>query len=83
MVFHAHIYIQLKDGVLDTQGKTVANSLSSLGYSGLRSVKVGKYIQVWIECPSAEEAREQAGKMCDDLLVNGIIEQFRVEVEGE
>ena len=83
MLHHVHVFIQLKDGVLDIQGKAVAHSLLSLGHTSLQSVKVGKYIQLWIESETAASAREQASAMCDDLLVNGIIEQFRIEVEGE
>ncbi len=79
--YHVHVTIQLKDGVLDTQGKAVERSLHSLGYEGLQSVKVGKYIQLWITGESEDQARREAERMCDDLLVNGIIEQFRVDVE--
>ena len=83
MLRHVHVFVQLKDGVLDIQGKAVANSLVSLGHDSLGSAKVGKYIQLWIEADSAAGARKEAEKMCDDLLVNPIIEQYRIEVEGE
>lgn len=81
MVHHVHVFIQLKEGVLDIQGKAVAHSLVSMGHSSLQSVKVGKYIQLWVDAESAAFAREQTEKMCEDLLVNDIIEQFRIEVE--
>lgn len=81
--WHVHVYIQLKDGVLDTQGKAVERSLHSLGHDSLQAVKIGKYVQLWINADSEQSVRQQAVRMCDDLLVNGIIEQFSVEVEGE
>ena len=83
MLRHVHVFVQLKEGVLDIQGKTVANSLVSLGHDSLGSAKVGKYIQLWIEADSSAGARKEAEQMCDDLLVNPIIEQYRIEVEGE
>ena len=83
MTWRAQIYIQLKEEVLDTQGKAVEHSLLSLGHSSLRKVKVGRYIQLWIEAPSADRAREEAEKMCADLLVNEIIEGYTLEVEEE
>jgi len=83
VIHRVSIFIELQEGVLDIQGKAVERSLVSLGHETLRSVKVGKYIQVWVEGESAEAARREAERMCDDLLVNGVIEQFRIEVEGE
>ena len=83
MTWRVQIFIQLKEGVLDTQGKAVEHSLVSLGHSGLKRVKVGRYIQVWVEAPSAVEARDEAERMCADLLVNEIIEGYTLEVEAE
>lgn len=81
MIFHTRILIFLKEGVLDTQGKTVAKSLYQQGYSALRNARVGKYIQLWIDAESREKAISQAEKMCDDLLVNELIEDYTIEVE--
>ena len=83
MMYRASIFIELQEGVLDIQGKAVERSLASLGHDTLRSVKIGKYIQAWLECDSVDAAHKEAERMCDDLLVNGVIEQFRIEVEGE
>ncbi len=83
MTWRVQIFIQLKEGVLDTQGKAVEHSLVSLGHSGLKKVKVGRYIQLWMEAPSADRAREEAERMCADLLVNEIIEGYTLEVEEE
>lgn len=83
MTWRISIFIQLKEGVLDTQGKAVEHSLVSLGHSGLKKVKVGRYIQLWVESPSADQARAEAERMCADLLVNEIIEGYTLEVEAE
>lgn len=83
MMYRVSIFIELQEGVLDIQGKAVERSLAGMGHDALRSVKVGKYIQVWVETGSAEDARKEAERMCDDLLVNSVIERFRIEVEGE
>ncbi|WP_024822101.1 MULTISPECIES: phosphoribosylformylglycinamidine synthase subunit PurS [Aminobacterium] len=81
MIFHVKILIYLKDGVLDSQGKAVAGSLASMGYKNLRDVRIGRYIQLSINAQSVEEARKQAESMCDDLLVNSLIEDFSITVE--
>ncbi len=83
MICRTSIFIELQEGVLDIQGKAVERSLASLGHDTVRSAKVGKYIQLRLECESPEAARKEAERMCDDLLVNNVIEQFRIEVEGE
>lgn len=83
MTYHARILIYLKEGVLDTQGKTVAKSLIDSGYSNLRNARVGKYIQLWIDADTADSAYQEADKMCDDLLVNELIEDYSIEVEEQ
>ncbi|HPI97169.1 MAG TPA: phosphoribosylformylglycinamidine synthase subunit PurS [Synergistales bacterium] len=80
--FHVKILVYLKEGVLDTQGKAVAKSLIDSGYSNLMNVRVGKYIQLWINAISSEDALKEAEKMCDDLLVNQLIEQYEIEIES-
>jgi len=78
--FHVKILVYLKDGVLDTQGKAVARSLIDSGYSDLVNVRVGKYIQLWVNAASRDDALTEAEKMCDDLLVNQLIEQYEIEI---
>lgn len=78
MSFLVKLLIYPKEGVLDTQGKAVASSLTSLGYAALKSVRVGRYIQLSINSDTAEDARKQVENMCDDLLVNSLIEDFSI-----
>ena len=82
MTYGIRLLVFLKEGVLDTQGKTVAASLKGMGYNCLKDLRVGKYIHLDVEASSEAEAVAQVEKMCDDLLVNDIIEEFKVETEA-
>lgn len=73
------IYITLKDGVLDPQGKAVQNSLHSLEYTNVGEVRVGKYMEVMIE--DNKDINEQVDKMCDQLLANPVIENYSYTIE--
>jgi len=75
------IFISLKQGVLDPQGKAIENSLHSLGYHEVHNVRVGKYIELEIDraSPAARELRIR--EFCDKLLTNPVIEDYRFEIE--
>jgi len=81
MRFRAHVLVSLKEGVLDTQGKAVLVSLKNMGHSNISEVRVGKSIVVTIEAASKEDAASQVEAMCDDLLVNSLIESSSVALE--
>lgn len=81
MIFLAKILIFPKEGVLDTQGKAVGRSLLRMGFEGLEEVKVGKYIQVWINTETESEALAKTESMCSELLVNNLIEDHSIELE--
>lgn len=81
MTFIAKILVFPREGVLDTQGKAVARSLRRIGFEELKDVKVGKFIQVWLDAVDEAEALAKAEAMCGDLLVNDLIEDRRIEVE--
>ena len=82
MTYGIRLLIFLKEGVLDTQGKTVAASLKGMGYNCLKNLRVGKSLHLDIEAANEPEAVKQVEKMCDDLLVNDIIEEFKIESEA-
>ncbi|GIV04773.1 MAG: phosphoribosylformylglycinamidine synthase subunit PurS [Fimbriimonadales bacterium] len=75
----AKIYITLKPALLDAQGRVVQNALQQLGFENVRSVRVGKYLEV--ELHPDGDPREQIEAMCQKLLANPVIEQYRYEVE--
>lgn len=74
-----NVYITLKPGVLDTQGKAITNALHSLEFNQVSSVRQGKFMELDIEASSADEASKLAGDMCEKLLANMVIEDYRVE----
>ncbi len=75
----AKIYITLKNGVLDPQGKATCNALHHLGFEEVAEVRQGKFIEVMLDGdPAAAEARLK--EMCEKLLANTVIENYRVEV---
>ena len=77
------IDVMLKDGILDPQGKTVEESLPSLGYTGVSSVRIGKHIELVIEGDDVDAIRASAEEMTRRFLSNPVIEDATVTVEGD
>ena len=77
------VFVTPRKGILDPQGRAVESSLQSLGFKNVSGVKVGKYITLEIDARTASEARAEAKKMCEALLANPVIEDYRFEVDGE
>ena len=75
------IFISFKEGVLDPQGKAVERSLHSLGYEEVRDVRMGKYLEIALEASSRETAEARVREMCDKLLANPVIEDYRFEIQ--
>jgi len=74
----AEIVVQLKAVVNDPQGLVVRDGLRRLGFSGVGDVRVGKYIQVELDAADAETARQSVSDMCERLLRNPVIEDYRI-----
>ncbi len=74
------VYVTLKPSLLDAQGKVVQGSLQQLGYPGISQVRIGKYIELTLEDSPNLEA--QIGEMCEKLLANPVIEDYRYEVKA-
>jgi phosphoribosylformylglycinamidine synthase PurS subunit len=77
----ARVFVTLKPSVFDPQGKTVTDALHTLGYTGVRDVRQGKYFELDLDASTVEEARQLAADAADKLLANPVIESFRVEIE--
>ena len=77
----AKIYITLKKDVLDPQGSVIANSLKSLGFNNIEDVRQGKFIEVRLNTENKETANKQLNEMCEKLLANLVIEDYKVEIE--
>ena len=80
-MYLAKIYVTLKPTVNDPQGLAIKGGLHNLGFSDVSNVRAGKYIEVWIEETDQAKAQEQSQAMCDKLLANPVIEDFRFELE--
>lgn len=79
----AKVYVTLKQGVLDPQGKAIQHSVELLGYGGIADVRQGKYFEIALDSSLDESsARETATALARDVLSNPVIEDYRVEVEG-
>jgi phosphoribosylformylglycinamidine synthase len=77
----ARIIITPKKAVLDPQGKTVQNALEQMGYHGIGSVHVGKYLEVELAGADQDAARKQIDEACHRFLSNPVIEDYRFEIE--
>ena len=78
----ATVYVSLKPGVLDPQGKAVHRSLETLGFEEVEGVRIGRAITLDLEAPDAAQARARLEEMCQKLLANPVIEDYRIELEG-
>lgn len=70
------IFVTYKHGIFDPPGATAERALRNLGYDEVESVRIGKFIRLEISGPD-EGARVQ--EMCDKLLANPVIEDYRIE----
>ncbi len=71
------IFVTLKDGVLDPQGKAIHHALESLDFSGVNDVRAGKLIELDV---NASVSLEEIDRMCDKLLANTVIENYEIEI---
>jgi len=78
----AKIYVTLKSGILDPQGRAIQQSLATLGFSTVKEVRVGKYLEVDLAEQDAAQAESSLKAMCGKLLANPVIEEFRYDVEN-
>ena len=77
----ARVYVTLKKSVFDPQGKTIADALHSMGYTGVGDVRQGKFFELDIAAASPDQAKSLASEVADKVLANPVIESYRVEVE--
>lgn len=74
------IFVSLKSGVLDPQGKAIERSLHTFGYNEVQDVRMGKFLELEVDAPSRENAEARIREMCDKLLANPVIEDYRFEI---
>jgi phosphoribosylformylglycinamidine synthase len=76
----AKIHVTLKQGILDPQGKAIEHALDSLGFKNAANVRVGKYMELDLDQTDRAKAEAEVKSMCEKLLANTIIEEYRYEV---
>lgn len=76
----ARVFVTLKNGVLDPQGEAIRHALGTLGFAGVEGVRQGKVIDLDLAETDPERAKATAIEMCEKLLANTIIENYRVEI---
>ena len=72
------IVVTLKKDVLDPQGKTIMKALKGMNFNNVNEVRQGKYIEIDIEEKNKKNAEDKAAEMCDKLLANLVIEDYKI-----
>jgi phosphoribosylformylglycinamidine synthase subunit PurS len=76
----ARVFVTLKPSVFDPQGRTIADALHSLGYTGIGDVRQGKYFEVEVDAASADAAKTIVTDIANKVLANPVIESYRIEI---
>lgn len=78
MVFRVPVHVIPRAGLLDPQGSAVAGALRTLGFAAVKDVHVGRFIVVELQAADETEAARAVSSMCDKLLANPVVEDFRL-----
>lgn len=78
--YQARVYVTLRPSVLDPAGTAVQSSLKQLGHDNVGQVRIGKYIELTLTAADETIARQQLDQICDRLLANPVIENYRFEL---
>jgi len=78
----ARVFVTLKNGVLDPQGKAIGHALNGLGFGEVGEVRQGKVIDLELEEQDEAAARARLKQMCEKLLANTVIEKFEIEIRS-
>jgi phosphoribosylformylglycinamidine synthase subunit PurS len=76
----ARVFVTLKNGVLDPQGKAIGHALNNLGFSSVGDVRQGKVIDLDLSEQDEAKARASVKVMCEKLLANTVIEKYEIEL---
>jgi len=78
----ARVFVTLKNGVLDPQGKAIGHALNGLGFADVGEVRQGKLIELEIAGSDADKAKADIKAMCEKLLANTVIEKYEIELKA-
>lgn len=79
--YQAQIYVTLRPSVLDPAGTAVKSGLSHMGYDNVEQIRIGKYVELTIAADTEDAARQQLDQICDQLLANPVIENYRFDLQ--
>jgi phosphoribosylformylglycinamidine synthase len=82
MIFDVTVEVSLREGVADPQGSTIERSLPTLGFDGVRGVRVGKSIRFEIEATDESAARDEVEDLCRRFLTNPVIEDAEIRIRA-
>ena len=77
----ARVFVTLKNGVLDPQGKAIGHALNGLGFASVGEVRQGKLIELEIAGTDTDKAKSDIKAMCEKLLANTVIEKYEIELK--
>lgn len=77
----AKVYVTLKKGVLDPQGRAVMGALNAMSFNEVRDVRIGKFMELTINSESKKDEEARLKEMCERLLANTVIENYKIEFE--
>ena len=80
-MYKARIQVTLRPSILDPQGKTTHHALENLGFDAVERVRMGKFVEMWIDEASEESAEKVARQACEQLLANPVMEDFEIRLE--
>ena len=78
----ARVFVTLKNGVLDPQGKAIGHALNNLGFGSVGDVRQGKLIEIELSDTDEAVARASLKEMCEKLLANTVIEKYEIEIKA-
>ncbi|MCY7276003.1 MAG: phosphoribosylformylglycinamidine synthase subunit PurS [Phormidesmis sp. CAN_BIN44] len=79
--YQAQIYVTLRPSVLDPAGTAVKSGLSHMGHHNIEQIRIGKYVELTIAADTEDAARQQLDQICDQLLANPVIENYRFDLQ--
>lgn len=81
VLMKARVFVTLKNGVLDPQGKAIGHALNNLGFGSVGDVRQGKLIEIELSETDADKAKAELKDMCEKLLANTVIEKYDIELK--
>jgi phosphoribosylformylglycinamidine synthase len=79
-MYKAHINVTLRKSILDPKGKAAKEALHNLGYKKINDVRIGKYIELYVDADNETDARSLARESCEKLLANEVMEDFIITI---